>query len=105
MWPTPLNIFKDQEKAAGLSQQFYTTSNPGEQWIFWRAGVPFKGPLVSWKCGSNSYQMHEVQESQKPSPETWTGTQCNSAEKDSSACKAEIKYKSADMNYDNIGLY
>lgn len=57
--------------------------------------MPFKGLSVNWKPGSNSYQIHEDQVFQKPSRGTCAGTQCKSAEKDSRACKAEIKYKLA----------
>ncbi|KAK4826528.1 hypothetical protein QYF61_010025 [Mycteria americana] len=53
--------------------------------------------------------MHEVQQSQKQSPETWTGTQCDSAEKDT---RVLVKQKSnmsqqctlAAINYCNTGL-
>lgn len=66
--------------------------------------------MISQKNGSNSYQMHEVQQSQKQSPETWTGTQCNSAEKDTRALvKQKLNMSQqctlAEINYCNTGLY
>lgn len=92
---TTQHLQRPGEGCRTLSAILHTIPNLWECWIFWKAGMPFKGPLVNWKSGSNSYQMHEDQVFQKPSPGTCTGTQCKSAEKDSRACKAEILHKSA----------
>lgn len=42
----------------------------------------FQRALIRHKNGSNGYQVNEVQQTQKQSPETWTWTKHNSAEKD-----------------------
>lgn len=54
--------------------------------------------------------MREVQQNQEQSPETWTGTWCNPAEKDTRALVKQKLNTSqqctlAAINYCNTGLY